>query len=161
VAEDVEIFVAEAVFTAGSLEPTGPVVVKLLIERKVLREYHKEHVWLFDKDGQIVEHQSYQMEIFNLFWIWPIKYRVGYYAHGKVTHYQDSIMDVLQALGENASRVQYAVSYHEWTRGVIVYKAVRDLDLVSYKTRFLERQVTEQEAEFKAYQEQFRKEVVD
>ena len=132
-----------------------------VIERKVLRGYHKEHIWLFDREGQIIEHQRYRMETFNFLWLWPVQLRVGYYSTSKLVHYQDSIMDVLEGLDEDASRVQYAVSYYEWTRALIIYKVIPDLDLVGYKTRLVQRQMTEEQAESEAFQQTFRELITD
>jgi hypothetical protein len=112
-----------------------------IIERKLIRGYHSEHVLLFNQDGEMVKTKRVVIWSFKVPIIGStISHKKLVNVAGKVLPHQETIMDVLEDLGEKAADVKFAVSYHTWTRALILYKALPEIDLVGYKQRYLQEQ---------------------
>ena len=106
-----------------------------IIRKEILCEYHSEHIMLLDKNFKIVRQTSEKtvaLRLFILFGpiIWTWKRKVTFYAQ---TPSLATIMDMIEELGDVADQVAYALSYHEWTQALIMYKRCKNMSLVGYK----------------------------
>ncbi|MFA6050731.1 MAG: hypothetical protein WC761_06100 [Candidatus Paceibacterota bacterium] len=134
-------------------------LVSSVIERMVHHapsHYHREHVWLLDREGAVVEHAvpvEYKRKKY-LVWGKMITIKGTKIVSGKMETDQ-SIADLLDTLGESAAKVYYAVSYHEYTGAVIVYKKLPEIELVGYGARLK----AEEQREFDEKVEEVRRDI--
>lgn len=98
--------------------------------------YHREHVWLLDREGVIVERTvSVEYKRKKYWWFGKMITINGTKTVSGKMESDQSIADLLDTLGESAAKVHYALSYHEYAGSVIIYKKLPEIELVGYGAR--------------------------